>query len=100
VIGEAVDTLLTLGWALLAWVVVLAAAGTIVLLAAAVTGALAVRGAWRAAVGAWRWLGARTAAGPRKALEGPRSPELGSRVPVVPETAERHSEPKPRKEAA
>lgn len=53
-IGEAVDTLFTLGWALLAWVLVLAAAGTVVLLAAAVTGALAVRGAWRGLAGAWR----------------------------------------------
>ncbi|MEU3283347.1 hypothetical protein, partial [Streptomyces antibioticus] len=55
-IGEVVDTGVALGWALAAWIVVLAAAGTVVLLAGAVTGAFAVRGAWRGVVGAWGWL--------------------------------------------
>jgi len=100
VIGEAVDTAVTLGWALLAWVVVLAAVLTVVLLAAAVTGALAVRGAWRGAAGAWGWIRARTGTGPRRALEAPVSAELTSQVPRVPGTAERRSEIQSRKEAA
>ena len=53
-IGEAIDTALTLGWALIAWIAVLATVGTIALLAAAVTGAWAWRAAWRAVRGAWR----------------------------------------------
>lgn len=47
-IGEAVDTMFTLGWALLAWIVIAAMLGTLFLLGA-------VAGVW----GAWRWLRAR-----------------------------------------
>lgn len=48
-IAEALDTLITLGWAVLAWIAVLATVGTIILAAAALTGAWAWRAAWRAA---------------------------------------------------
>ncbi|MFE9776371.1 hypothetical protein ACFYOV_32890 [Streptomyces sp. NPDC005931] len=58
-IAEAIDTVITLGWALLAWVAVLAALGAIVILSALATGAWAVRRLWRAAGGpSWarsRW---------------------------------------------
>lgn len=47
-IGEAVDTAITLGWALAAWIAVLAAVGSVVLLAGTAVGMWAVRGAWRA----------------------------------------------------
>lgn len=47
-IGEAVDTMFTLGWALLAWIFIAAMLGTLFLLGA-------VAGVW----GAWRWLRAR-----------------------------------------
>lgn len=46
-IGEAVDTVITLGWALLAWIAVLAAVASVVLLAGTAVGAWAVRGLWR-----------------------------------------------------
>ncbi|MFC9686838.1 hypothetical protein [Streptomyces sp. NPDC056948] len=49
-IAEAIDTVLTLGWALLAWVAVLAAVGSIVILAAIATGAWTVRLVWRTVV--------------------------------------------------
>ncbi|MEU3283358.1 hypothetical protein, partial [Streptomyces antibioticus] len=99
-IGEVVDTGVALGWALAAWIVVLAAAGTVVLLAGAVTGAFAVRGAWRGVVGAWGWLDARTRTRPRRALSARLTAELCSRDSTVPGTAERRSELQPRKEVA
>lgn len=46
-IGEAIDTLITLGWAVLAWIAVLSAVASIVLLAGTAVGMWAVRGAWR-----------------------------------------------------
>lgn len=46
-IHEAIDTLFTLGWALLGWVLVFALAGTIVLLAGLALGTWAVKQAWR-----------------------------------------------------
>ncbi|CAM5591063.1 hypothetical protein [Streptomyces purpurascens] len=49
-IADAIDTVITLGWALLAWVAVLAAVASIVLLAGTAVGAWAVRGLWRNAV--------------------------------------------------
>lgn len=47
-IGEVVNTAITLGWALAAWITVLAAVGAVVLLAGTAVGMWAVRGAWRA----------------------------------------------------
>lgn len=41
-IAEALDTLITLGWALLGWITVLAAVGTIVILTTAATGVWAI----------------------------------------------------------
>jgi phage-related minor tail protein len=49
VIAEALDTLMALGTAVLAWLAVVAAVLTIVLLAAAALGWWAIRGLWRAA---------------------------------------------------
>lgn len=46
-IAEAIDTLITLGWAVLAWVAVLAAFATIVLLAGTAVGMWAAQTLWR-----------------------------------------------------
>ena len=54
-IGEAVDTLITLGWAAFWWLIFFATAASILTLAAIATGAWAARGAWRAVTGpSWR----------------------------------------------
>jgi hypothetical protein len=50
VIAEAIDTAITLGWALFAWVAVLAAVASIVLLAGTAAGMWAGRLLWRTAV--------------------------------------------------
>lgn len=47
-IAEALDTLTTLGWALLGWITVLAAIGTIIILTTAATGVWAIGAARRA----------------------------------------------------
>lgn len=46
-IGEAIDTAITLGVALLAWIFLAAAVGTVVLLGAAAAAAWAVKTLWR-----------------------------------------------------
>jgi hypothetical protein len=79
VIAEAIDTAVTLGWALLAWLAVLAAVATIVVLAVAAGGVWAVRAAWRASAGPWgacgrfraRFLAAHRARRPQRRT-GPR----------------------------
>lgn len=77
-IGEAIDTLITLGWAFTAWIVLTAAAAT---------------GALYAVVAAGWWIG-RTVyrlAGARRALDAPvagEDPESGARLP---RTRERRS---------
>jgi hypothetical protein len=48
VIAEAIDTGTRIGWAIVAWIAVGAAALTVVLFTAVLTGAWAMRGAWRA----------------------------------------------------
>lgn len=54
-IGEAIDTAITLGVALLAWIVVAAAVGTVVLLGAAAGAAWAVKTLWKRSTGpSWR----------------------------------------------
>lgn len=54
-IGEAIDTAITLGVALLVWIVVAAAVGTVVLLGAAAGAAWAVKALWRRSAGpSWR----------------------------------------------
>ena len=54
-IGEAIDTAITLGVALLVWIVVAAAVGTVVLLGAAAGVAWAVKALWRRSAGpSWR----------------------------------------------
>ncbi|HZF92042.1 hypothetical protein [Streptomyces sp.] len=52
-IAEAIDTLITLGWAALAWLTLLATVASILILAAAATGAWTARLAWRTARPAW-----------------------------------------------
>jgi hypothetical protein len=54
VIGEAVDTALTLGWALAVWIVLLAAVGTLAGWTVVVTVAWACRALWRACTAAWQ----------------------------------------------
>jgi hypothetical protein len=61
VIGEAIDTAVTLGWALAAWIAVLAMVAAIVLLAGTAVGVWAVRGARRVLYGRL------SASGPSKA---------------------------------
>jgi hypothetical protein len=51
VIGEAVDTVITLGWALTVWIVLLAAVGTLAGWTVVVTVAWACRGLWRGVAG-------------------------------------------------
>jgi hypothetical protein len=51
VIGEAIDTALTLGWALYGWIITLAAIASILTLAAIATGAWGAQALWRAATG-------------------------------------------------
>ncbi|QJT04385.1 hypothetical protein G9272_32220 [Streptomyces asoensis] len=49
-IGEAIDTALTLGWWLLGWTVVFGVVGTIALLTLALLGGWAATGLWRGVV--------------------------------------------------
>lgn len=54
-IAEAIDTLITLGWAFAGWLIFFATVASILTLAAIATGAWAARGAWRAVTGpSWR----------------------------------------------
>jgi hypothetical protein len=80
VIADAVDTAITLGWALAAWIVLTAAAGC----AAVYAGVVA---AWWAGRTVW------TAIGPRRALAARVSDEQPSRDPRPPEPAERRTQP-------
>lgn len=66
-IAEAVDAALAVGWALLAWVVVLAAVGTVGLYAVVVAGWVV----WRVVRGAWAAMGPRTDSLPPLAAEQP-----------------------------
>jgi len=69
--AEAIDVAVTLGWALAAWVIVLAAGVTVGLLVGCAVAAWIVRGVWRAAS---RRL---TALEPSEAArEGPGSPDV------------------------
>lgn len=53
--ADAVDTLITLGWAVAAWLAVLAAVATVVLFAVTAVGAWALGALWRRTVGpSWR----------------------------------------------
>ncbi|NUS22708.1 MAG: hypothetical protein HOV92_00570 [Streptomyces sp.] len=75
-IAEAVDVVLTLGWALLAWIVLMAVVAGVVLHAVVVTVAVVCRTAWRGVTAA------------RRALYAPVSHELppsDSRPATVPE---------------
>jgi hypothetical protein len=73
VIAEVIDTAVTLGWALLAWIAVFAVVGTVVLF----TGV---------ALGTWAW---RTA---RKRVTGPLAASQPSRAPEsVPAPKQRHT---------
>ncbi|MEU0671330.1 hypothetical protein ABZ330_00260 [Streptomyces sp. NPDC006172] len=49
-IADAIDTLITLGWAALAWITVLAAATTVVLLTGCLVGTWAARTVWRTTI--------------------------------------------------
>jgi hypothetical protein len=54
--AEAVDTVFTLGWTLLAWIVALAVVAAVALYALVVIGWWVGRILWRAWRGAWRYL--------------------------------------------
>lgn len=64
-IAEAIDTLITLGWWALGWIVVLSVVATTALLTLAVFGSWAAAGLWRATRPTWArgraraWLHAR-----------------------------------------
>lgn len=60
-IAEAVDTAITLGWALLGWIIFLATIGSILVLAAIATGTWTIRYAWRHTAGP-TWARSRTRA--------------------------------------
>ena len=84
-LAEAIDTLLRLGWALLAWIAVLAFIAMVILLTTAATGAWAVIALWRA----WR---------PRKS---PETRSGDSRATTEPERpADGRTEPHDYREAA
>ncbi|MET9815293.1 hypothetical protein [Streptomyces sp. NPDC006355] len=53
-IAEAIDTVITLGWALAGWIIVLAVFGTMLIFAGLATGAYAARALWHA-VGRPAW---------------------------------------------
>lgn len=71
-IAEAIDTAYSIGWAITAWIIVIAAVATIGLIAAAVTGACV----WKAARQAYRkaWRGRQT----------PHTPAHDSHVTEIP----------------
>lgn len=79
-IGEAVDTLITLGWVFLGWITVLSAGLTLVLLGT-------VAAVWRIARTAHLFLRA------RRASDGPVSHELPESVHRLPRPPDRRSAP-------
>ncbi|KOG33312.1 hypothetical protein AQJ84_11255 [Streptomyces resistomycificus] len=97
-IGEAVDTVVTVGWALAAWIAALAFVAAVVLHSV-------VAAVWWAGRVLWRGVTAALAAtGPRTALSAPLTTEQPDAVPEPPAPAERRTAPhRPawaRKEAA
>jgi hypothetical protein len=78
-IAEVVDTAIALGWALLAWIAVGAALGTLLLLGVA-------------AVVAWLWRIARRSTGARKGLKGPLASSAATSDQIPDPPAERPSE--------
>jgi hypothetical protein len=88
VIAEAVDTVWTLGWALLVWIVLLAATATLALWTVFVTVAWACRGLWRCVVAV------------RSSVQRSAVPESPHASPVAPQAPQRPSWAQPDKEAA
>lgn len=78
-IAEAVDTALTLGWALLVWIVLLAATATLALWTILVTVAWACRALWRGVTAA------------RALVQRPAVPELLRDAPAAPQAPPRPS---------
>ncbi|NUU26025.1 MAG: hypothetical protein HOV68_31680 [Streptomycetaceae bacterium] len=94
-IAEAIDTVVTLGWALAGWVITLAVTASILAFAAIVTGAWGVRAAWRHCGPASR---PQSPSGDsRDAAQAPSAPQSRSRRPV-PSWA--HTQPLDYEEAA
>lgn len=77
-IADAIDTLIALGWALLAWIAVAAFVGTVVLLGGTAVGAWAVRGLWRTLGGQ------RARAGGCAPVSRPEPVSCGSRAAETP----------------
>lgn len=98
-IGEAIDTVLALGWALTVWIVLLALTVTAALYAAVTLTLLAARALRRAAVWARK--------GPRKAVKAPLAPEHASQASAFhprpkrrPTPSWAHTQPLDHKDAA
>lgn len=87
-IGEAIDTALTLGWALAAWIALMSAAAALALYALLTIAWWACRTAWRGVTGA------RSAVQHLKAVREPQSPQRPARARTAPTWAQ------PDKEAA
>ena len=101
-IAEAIDTAYTIGWAILAWIVLTAAFATLALYTLAVTAWTVCRGVWRVGRAAWRAIRRRHA--PATAPQGPscdssdaNTPQRATRARTVPSWAR---EPHDHQEAA
>jgi hypothetical protein len=79
VIAEAVDTVITLGWALLVWIVLLAATVTLALWTVVVTVAWACRALWRGVTAV------------RSAVQRSAAPESPHGAPEAPQARPRPS---------
>ena len=86
-IAEAVDAAVSVGWALLVWVVLMAVFATAALYAVVVTVWVVGRSVWRVLRGAW------TAMRPRTDSLAPLAAEQPTEDPEPPRTAERISAP-------
>ncbi|MET8978533.1 hypothetical protein ABZX85_23235 [Streptomyces sp. NPDC004539] len=84
-IAEAVDTLITLGWAALVWLVVLSAAATVAVLAVAGVAGWGVGAAWRGLRGALAAVRAHGALRDRARACG--APERRTGIPAAMEDA-------------
>jgi hypothetical protein len=82
VIAEAIDTVITIGWALLAWIILTAVFATLALYTLVVTAWTVCRAVWRAGRAAWRAVRGRHAPDSR-----PQPVPCGSRDANTPQRA-------------
>ncbi|MET7458495.1 hypothetical protein ABZT03_43145 [Streptomyces sp. NPDC005574] len=84
-ISDAIDTAITLGWALLAWIVLTSAVAVLALYAVAVVVGCVCVTVWRVARGVWRWLRrARRGAGDSRDAGDPPGPSQAPSRPAPP----------------